>query len=273
MAFTFESPEDFTQFLTGTEEGKAIFKQLTADYIKPENIEGLVKNRDLIKKEKQQLKADYDAIVNKMKIQEEKFVNFDPEEYIKLKEEKENSLLNSQSEENNSDTEKQINDLKVLLSTKERSFTQQKEKILKDSEGIVGQLTAITNKYNDALIKNALASNFDEVGVAEEHRSILKAAFHGRAVIEVDEDGNHNILMRSEEGRLPIKDFFNSWAESKESKYYIKAPLNKGGGGNGSSNAYKGKDLQAEYRKAALEGRTQDAIAIQNIIRSQANQR
>jgi hypothetical protein len=271
MAFSFNTPEEMVTFLKTDDEGKKVLEQVTSGYIKPEHIDGLVKSKESILAEKKKLKTDYDELVNKVQNYEEKFDKMESDYDIKLREELEKQT--SQSDVNNSDTIKQVNDLKTLLTTKERQWDREKEKISKSSESLSAELEALNKEYNTVLIENSLNRHFDEMNVKEEHRRLLKDAYRGRAVIELDADSKRDVLIIDGEGRLTASDYFSNWAESKEAKYYLKAPQNNGGGTSGGVNAYKGRDLAAEYNKAVAEGRNADAIALTQMMHSQAQGR
>jgi hypothetical protein len=255
MAFSFNTPEEMIEFLKNSDEGKKVFDSATEGFIKPDQIQGLVKNRDDALKEKKDLKTKYDENVKKLEEFEEKFNKIEADYDIKLREELEKKA-NAQSENaDNSDTIKQLNDFKALHSSKEKQWDREKNKLLSSIEEKEKNLEGLISKYNNTLITNSLNANFDEIGVAEEHRRLLKDAYRSRATIEVDEEGERSVMIIAEEGRLPIQEYFTSWAESKEAKYYIKAPINNGGGTTGGTGAYRGRDLVAEFNAAMLKQR------------------
>ena len=118
----------------------------------------------------------------------------------------------------------------------EKRFEAEKKKLEETINQKDNSINSITSQYHKMLIENSLNNALSEANVADAHKGLLKDAFRGRALVEINElDPNkRDILITTDEGRLPVTEYFKSWTESEAAKPYIKAKVPAGGGGSGN---------------------------------------
>ena len=102
----------------------------------------------------------------------------------------------------------------------------------------------IVNKYDNEKIENTINYYFEQTGVAECFKPVLKEAFKIKARAKYnDENDVRDIYFVKNENNVELeinpKEFFNEFANSEEGKIYIQAPRNAGGGAIGNTGSNK----------------------------------
>lgn len=237
---------------------EAELKPSLENFVK-EHTTGLVNNKTKLLAELKQAKADRAEL--QKKIDE---VDFD--EYIRLKEEDEERILNGNSG----------NDSSKGMSSEERENLKNKlqgmhDKKIKEKEAEIQQLQekigVLETDYHTTLKSNSLKDMFDKHRIADEHRDILEMALQGRALVDVADDGKREVMMKDEDGQvLPINDFFKIWSGTDKAKHYIKAPSSSGGGAAGGQGAgvpaTQRQKLINAYNEAEKKGDARSMMSI-----------
>lgn len=206
-----------------------------------EHTNKLVVKKDELLKEKKTLQADFKEF-------KEKFEDVDLDDIAEMREKLEEYTLNGGK---NPDAVKMKEEFELLKKKQEVLWQKEIDKVKGELGAEKEEKSKLSVKFDSVLVDNELEKQFNDCNVAEQHRSILKQAFRGRATVELDELDNRIVHIKDEDGQvLPSKEFFKFWAESETSKPYVKAPVNTGGGDQGSSKfrggatkAYKDLDL------------------------------
>lgn len=194
--------KDLQEFMQ-KEENKAAFSELVRalGYEAPEDIEGLKKkNRELILKN-QELKKSIDEN-NKI------LDSIDIEEY--------NTLKQSRTGQAGGD---EVNQLR-------RELKKAQDKIEAESRRAGELESSYHSTLKDAAIQKALIDH----KFSDQHHSLLKSAFQGKAKVEQD-NGSFTVVIDNGDGiGLPVSDFFKSFAQSEQGKAYLQTSVNSGAG-------------------------------------------
>ena len=154
-----------------------------------EATKGLVKKRDELLAEVKKLRKDS---------------SIDPDEYNRIKEEKET-----------------LSDKLNELTKTSKQYTAELEKIKKAAadEAAYSSKLLVETHLNDAI---------NSIGIKPEFNRAVKALFATQTQVIADQEGRSVKI-----GDKSVADFMKEWAETDEGKSFRAAPLNQGGGSQG----------------------------------------
>lgn len=194
--------KDLQEFMQ-KEENKAAFTELVKalGYETPDDIEGLKKkNRELIGKN-QELKKSIDEN-NKI------LDSIDLEEYNTLKQSKTGKAGDDE-----------LNQLK-------RELKKAQDKLEAEVKRAGELETGYHSTLKEAAIQKALVDN----KFSDQHFSLLKSAFLGKAKVEQD-NGSYGVVIDNGDGiGLPVSEFFKTFSQSDQGKAYLQTAQNAGAG-------------------------------------------
>jgi seryl-tRNA synthetase len=171
-----------------------------------EATKGLVKKRDELLAEVKKLRKDS---------------SIDPDDYNRLKEEKET-----------------LSDKLNELTKTSKQYTAELERIKKaaaDEAEYSSKLLVETN-LNDAI---------NSIGIKPEFNRAVKALFANQAQVIASQEGRSVKI-----GDKSVSDFMKEWSETDEGKSFRAAPINQGGGSTGGQGGKTGKKTitKSDYR-------------------------
>jgi hypothetical protein len=216
--------EELQEFLKD-EGNKETFDQMAKalGYETPDETKGLKeKNNELIARMKK-FRDERDTFKKQLD-------NIDVEEYTLLKEKV------SEKETSSEKLQRELARLQSAVKEKELGYSEYK------------------NRYEKMLIDSNLSSIMDEVGIAPVHKPILQNAFRGKAKLEED-----NIIIDNDNLGLPIKEFFQNFANSDTGKIYLKQKENSGTQSRGFNSTSKSVIKRSDWD---LMGETARATAL-----------
>jgi alanyl-tRNA synthetase len=135
-------------------------------------------------------------------------------------------------------------ELHAALQTENEELKGKLAKVEKESKTQIEKLSSQLQEKDGAVSKYLVDSNLSDalakVGVLPHFMDAAKSLLKSQATIKA-ENGEYQALI----GDKPITDAIKEWASSETGKYFVKAPDNSGGGGQGNgsngNNQIKGK--------------------------------
>lgn len=198
--------------------------------------EGLLSKRTEILTEKKGLEEKY----NEMK---KKLESIDMSEYNSLLAAKEKAeLIGKGSPEDVADLQLAIKRLETEKQSIAEALSLEKE-----------SKVSIEKKMKSDKVKLGLTEAFNKVGVIPTAVETLISAYSGRAEVQVKEDGNIDILVKSNDGGiLPLNTWIDSWATNPDNKLFIKAKnvIGSGASGSGNPGGMSKKDMTLDQAEA-----------------------
>lgn len=113
---------------------------------------------------------------------------------------------------------------------------QLEEKHKKEIEALTTRLGEKDTKLNKLLVDGALDAALAKSGIAPQYLDAVKALIKTSHKSEITEQDGDAIAVL--DGK-PIADFVSEWAQGDQGKHYLAAPVNGGGGANGTNGGGK----------------------------------
>ena len=211
----------------GEEDKQSILEQ---EFMTNADIEPLVSNKDKLLKELKDAKTKLKA--NKMDENDTELLQLLKNYGIMQKEE-----LDTIVSSGTSDLEKSQLDNKRL--------TAQLEKAMKDSELIKTSFESERTQRLATAKKNAINSELSKLNIIPDSMDILTSYFDNKLSANLSDDGSVNVVSNDDD-ITSINDVFSTWSETEQSKNFIKAPTNNGGGASGANGNGGGDKLTLE---------------------------
>lgn len=210
---TLEELKEFMQ----DENNAAAFNEIVkaAGYETPDDIQGLKRNNQELKLEKQKIRSEYENLKKKIdEIEEQRYIEGDGQK----------------GESKNAELEKM-----------KRELARMTEKI-NTTESRASQ---IESEYHSTLKESILSNTLESLGF-KQHKELLKSAFQGKAKVEID--GNKKIvLIDTGDGiGLPADEFFKQYSTTEQGKMYLDKPVNAGAGAHGFTGSSGSKVMSIE---------------------------
>jgi len=194
------------------------------------DIEPLVSNKDKLLKELKDAK-------NKLKANK---IDDNDKELLQLL----NNYGIMQKEELDTLVSSGTNDLEKSQLDNKR-LTAQLEKAMKDSELIKTNFESERGQRLAVAKKNAINSELSKLNIIPDSMDILTSYFDNKLTAQLSDDGSVSVVSSDDEV-TGINDVFSTWSETEQSKNFIKAPTNNGGGANGTNAGAGGAKLTLE---------------------------
>lgn len=132
-------------------------------------------------------------------------------------------------------------------------------KTLKDLESYKENFQSERQQRIAVAKNNAIIGELTKLNVNPDSMDILKSHFANKLNAQVGDDGNISIVSK-EDDVTTANEVFKSWSETEQSKQFIKAPINTGGGSSSGSSGGQAKMTLAEIGK--LSSRTERLTAM-----------
>lgn len=130
-------------------------------------------------------------------------------------------------------------------------------KTLKDLETVNNNFQTERQQRLTVAKNNAIVGELSKLNVNPDSMDILKDHFSNKLNTIVGDDGSISVVSKDDDVTT-ASEVFKSWSETEQSKQFIKAPLNKGGGSNsGNSDGKTKMSLQEIGQLATREERLQ----------------
>lgn len=218
---------------------KLDYDELTDKFYKAN--EGILKNRDTLKKEKLKVSNELEQKEKEMKDLHEKLGSIDenlPDEYNKVVNEL--SSLKEAMKDDKVDIDvinaKHKSEMEKLQADLDKQHQEQLKQIEKERDEIKTVADTYQNKYTDKLKREGLMSELERLNVNPEDRPLILQANLGRAEVSQTETGDFDVFFKTDNGEtLPKSDFWNAWANDERNARYILAEGNAGGGASGTT--------------------------------------
>lgn len=236
---------------------KLDFDEFSEEFFKAND--GLIQNRDALKKEKLTLSEKLEETSNSLSEMEKKLGSIDenlPEKYNKTIEEL--NALKDTIKDGSVDLDAIKQRHQSEMERLQEEYDKKMQESISEKEKEVEKFKSTSDTFKDlyfkTLRKDELANELDRINVNPEDRPLIMQANLGRATIEDDGEGNFSVVYKDDKGKLlPGKDFWDSWASNEKNQRYLLAEENTGGGASGlkkSTSISKAEKLAQQLSEA-----------------------
>lgn len=214
--------------------------------------DGIIKNRDTLKKEKIKLAEDFDSFKTQT---EEKWGSIDenlPDQYNKVVEELGSIKAAMKDDKVDLDVIKQQHQSEIerLQKQWEKQLADKTKELAEQNESLNTKAETFQNLHFNNLKREGLQKELERLNVNPEDRSLIMQANLGRAEISQTENGEYDVFFKDDNGQsLPKSDFWNAWASDEHNAKYILAEQNTGGGASGTTKAKGSSKLEQLQKK------------------------
>lgn len=214
--------------------------------------EGIIKNRDTLKKEKIKLAEEYESYKSQI---EEKWGSIDenlPDQYNKVVEELGSIKAAMKDDKVDLDVIKQQHQSEIerLQKQWEKQLADKTKELVEQNESLNKKAETFQNLHFNNLKREGLQKELERLNVNPEDRSLIMQANLGRAEISQTENGEYDVFFKDDNGQsLPKSDFWNAWASDERNAKYILAEENTGGGASGTTKAKGSSKLEQLQKK------------------------
>ncbi len=235
-------------------EVKFDFDEFTDKFYKAND--GIIKNRDTLKKEKVKLAEEYEGYKSQI---EQKWGSIDenlPEQYNKVVEELGSIKAAMKDDKVDLDVIKQQHQSEIerLQKQWEKQLAEKTKELAEQNESLNTKAETFQKLHFNNLKREGLQKELERLNVNPEDRSLIMQANLGRAEISQMENGEYDVFFKNDNGEsLPKSDFWNAWASDERNAKYILAEENTGGGASGTTKAKgsgKLEQLQRQFNEA-----------------------
>jgi hypothetical protein len=201
--------------------------------------EGILKNRDDLKKEKSSLSTKLEEYTNSMGELEKQLSSIDvelPNKYNRAIEEL--NGLKKTMKEGGFDVDvlksQHQSEIQKLSDEFQKQLSEQlgvKENELNSTKTVADTFQSL---YFSTLKRDGLVEDLDRIKVNPEDKPLIMQAYLGRAEIAQDGDSNYGVVYKTDKGdAISGKEFWDKWASDPQNQKYILAESNTGGGASG----------------------------------------
>lgn len=214
--------------------------------------DGIIKNRDTLKKEKIKLAEEYECYKSQT---EEKWGSIDenlPDQYNKVVEELGSIKAAMKDDKVDLDVIKQQHQSEIerLQKQWEKQLADKTKELAEQNESLNTKAETFQNLHFNNLKREGLQKELERLNVNPEDRSLIMQANLGRAEISQTENGEYDVFFKDDNGQsLPKSDFWNAWASDEHNAKYILAEENTGGGASGTTKAKGSSKLEQLQKK------------------------
>ena len=214
--------------------------------------DGIIKNRDTLKKEKIKLAEEYESYKSQI---EEKWGSIDenlPDQYNKVVEELGSIKAAMKDDKVDLDVIKQQHQSEIerLQKQWEKQLADKTKELVEQNESLNKKAETFQNLHFNNLKREGLQKELERLNVNPEDRSLIMQANLGRAEISQTENGEYDVFFKDDNGQsLPKSDFWNAWASDEHNAKYILAEENTGGGASGTTKAKGSSKLEQLQKK------------------------
>lgn len=214
--------------------------------------DGIIKNRDTLKKEKIKLAEEYESYKSQV---EEKWGSIDenlPDQYNKVVEELGSIKAAMKDDKVDLDVIKQQHQSEIerLQKQWEKQLADKTKELAEQNESLNTKAETFQNLHFNNLKREGLQKELERLNVNPEDRSLIMQANLGRAEISQTENGEYDVFFKDDNGQsLPKSDFWNAWASDEHNAKYILAEENTGGGASGTTKAKGSSKLEQLQKK------------------------
>lgn len=214
--------------------------------------DGIIKNRDTLKKEKIKLAEEYESYKSQA---EEKWGSIDenlPDQYNKVVEELGSIKAAMKDDKVDLDVIKQQHQSEIerLQKQWEKQLADKTKELAEQNESLNTKAETFQNLHFNNLKREGLQKELERLNVNPEDRSLIMQANLGRAEISQTENGEYDVFFKDDNGQsLPKSDFWNAWASDEHNAKYILAEENTGGGASGTTKAKGSSKLEQLQKK------------------------
>jgi len=214
--------------------------------------DGIIKNRDTLKKEKIKLAEEYESYKSQI---EEKWGSIDenlPDQYNKVVEELGSIKAAMKDDKVDLDVIKQQHQSEIerLQKQWEKQLADKTKELAEQNESLNKKAETFQNLHFNNLKREGLQKELERLNVNPEDRSLIMQANLGRAEISQTENGEYDVFFKDDNGQsLPKSDFWNAWASDEHNAKYILAEQNTGGGASGTAKAKGSSKLEQLQKK------------------------
>ena len=214
--------------------------------------DGIIKNRDTLKKEKIKLAEEYESYKSQI---EEKWGSIDenlPDQYNKVVEELGSIKAAMKDDKVDLDVIKQQHQSEIerLQKQWEKQLADKTKELVEQNESLNKKAETFQNLHFNNLKREGLQKELERLNVNPEDRSLIMQANLGRAEISQTENGEYDVFFKDDNGQsLPKSDFWNAWASDEHNAKYILAEQNTGGGASGTTKAKGSSKLEQLQRQ------------------------
>jgi len=214
--------------------------------------DGIIKNRDTLKKEKIKLAEDFESFKTQT---EEKWGSIDenlPDQYNKVVEELGSIKAAMKDDKVDLDVIKQQHQSEIerLQKQWEKQLADKTKELADQNELLNTKAETFQNLHFNNLKREGLQKELERLNVDPEDRSLIMQANLGRAEISQTENGEYDVFFKDDNGQsLPKSDFWNAWASDEHNAKYILAEQNTGGGASGTTKAKGSSKLEQLQRQ------------------------
>ena len=214
--------------------------------------DGIIKNRDTLKKEKIKLAEEYESYKSQI---EEKWGSIDenlPDQYNKVVEELGSIKAAMKDDKVDLDVIKQQHQSEIerLQKQWEKQLADKTKELADQNELLNTKAETFQNLHFNNLKREGLQKELERLNVNPEDRSLIMQANLGRAEISQTENGEYDVFFKDDNGQsLPKSDFWNAWASDEHNAKYILAEQNTGGGASGTTKAKGSSKLEQLQRQ------------------------
>ena len=111
-------------------------------------------------------------------------------------------------------------------------------KTQKEAEFLKTSLSQVQGNFHAKLTEAALNDAIDSSGFDAKHKPLLRDAYIKKAFVRQGDNNQEHIFINSDDGEIPVSEYFKKFAESEMGKSYLRQPDNRGAGQvNGSGGA------------------------------------
>jgi len=214
--------------------------------------DGIIKNRDTLKKEKIKLAEEYERYKSQI---EKKWGSIDenlPDQYNKVVEELGSIKAAMKDDKVDLDVIKQQHQSEIerLQKQWEKQLADKTKELVEQNESLNKKAETFQNLHFNNLKREGLQKELERLNVNPEDRSLIMQANLGRAEISQTENGEYDVFFKDDNGQsLPKSDFWNAWASDERNAKYILAEQNTGGGASGTAKAKGSSKLEQLQKK------------------------
>lgn len=214
--------------------------------------DGIIKNRDTLKKEKIKLAEEYESYKSQI---EKKWGSIDenlPDQYNKVVEELGSIKAAMKDDKVDLDVIKQQHQSEIerLQKQWEKQLADKTKELVEQNESLNKKAETFQNLHFNNLKREGLQKELERLNVNPEDRSLIMQANLGRAEISQTENGEYDVFFKDDNGQsLPKSDFWNAWASDERNAKYILAEQNTGGGASGTTKAKGSSKLEQLQKK------------------------
>ena len=135
-----------------------------------------------------------------------------------------------------------------------KRLTAQLTQLSKESETIKGNFDAERKQRLAVAKQNAINSELSKLNIIPDSMDILTSHFDNKLTAQLSDDGSINVVSSDDE-ITSISDVFSTWSETSQSKNFIQAPVNTGGGASATGdNSASGKMTLDQIAKIPDQG-------------------